>query len=228
MKYTAFTHIQDIIDDAETNWDGFVQDLIERKAVSWLSEHQMRNELSEELKEHIHSEWSEIYPYLSALRLFETLRHIDNLVMAPFISSFRTNHQHDIDIELEAFHKRNQAIDGLFGIKESTAKPILGFLMVSDGDKEKSIFLVYEGENTYGSKADSKNPIHQSIVTDEPLLQGTHFSITAARNKDPYFRVLNGAPFRKESNPRFKEGVLEYRSHLVLGEMHVTLLENFN
>ena len=228
MKYTEFTTVEHVLSSAKEDWESFKQDIVGQKAMIWLRDYIGRQDLSSELDLQLHSDWGGLYPCLSALRIFEALKHIDRNLAERFIDEFKTEHKLEIETEYKQFRSRNQFVDRMFGINDSISKPIVGFLLVSDGNKEYTVYIIYEGLNTYGSASIPNEACHQSIVTNESLLQSKHFSITASRLSGLTFKVLSGNSFRFESNPNFREGVLDYRSHLVLGELHLTFLQNFN
>ena len=52
--------------------------------------------------------------------------------------------------------------------------------------------------------------------------------IEASLKQEPKFIVIEGDSFKFESNNNFREGIVEYRSHLILGSLHLRIIENFN
>ena len=228
MKYNEFTKIEDIISLINSDWESFKQDLVNQKIKSWVSEHKSRNDISKVIEEQLHEDWGTLYPFLSTLRIFEEFKQMDRDISDRFLHEFREKHYSDIEEEYRMFSLRNNHVDKMFGSKGSTSKPIVGFLLASDDDIEPSVYVLYDGINTFGSGSHPEDSTFQQIVTKERLLRNKHFTIEVSKLTEPKLHVIEGDAFRFESNGHFRSGIVDYRSHLVLGSLHLRILENFN
>lgn len=228
MKYNEFTNIEAIIALINSDWESFKQDLVNQKIKSWVSEHQGRDDISKSIDEQVHGDWGTLYPFLSTLRIFEELRQLDKEQSDKFLKEFKMEHYSEIESEYRMFQWRNNQIDKMFGAKGTTSKPIVGFVIAADDDIEPSVYILYEGKNTFGSGTHPEDSTFQQLVTKERLLRNKHFVIDASREKEPILKVVDGDSFKFESNNNFREGVVEYRSHLILGSLHIRIIENFN
>lgn len=228
MKYNEFTKIEDIISLINKDWESFKQDLVNQKIKSWVSEYKSRIDISEAIEKQIHEDWGTLYPFLSTLRIFEEFKKMDKDISERFLSEFKNKHCSDIKEEYRLFKLRNNHVDEMFGSKGLSSKPIVGFLLASDDDIEPSVYILYDGINTFGSGSHPDDTTFQRITTKESLLKSKHFTIKVSKMKEPELQVIEGDAFRFESNGNFKTGIVDYRSHLVLGSLHLRILENLN
>lgn len=228
MKYNEFTNIEAIIALIKSDWESFKQDLVNQKIKSWVSEHQGRDDISKSIDEQVHGDWGTLYPFLSTLRIFEELRQLDKEQSDKFLKEFKKEHYSEIENEYRMFQGRNNQIDKMFGTKGASSKPIVGFILAADDDMETSVYILYEGKNTFGSGTHPEDSTFQQLVTRERLLRNKHFVIEASRKTEPILKVVDGDSFKFESNNNFREGIVEYRSHLILGSLHLRIIENFN
>lgn len=228
MKYNEFTSIEDIIDSVRNDWESFKQDLVNQKIKNWISEHKSREDISKSIEEQLHGDWGTLYPFLSTLRIFEELCQVDKVLSEKFLSDFKKEHYSEIENEYHQFQLRNNHVDKMFGVKGSSSKPIVGFMIASDDDIEPSVYILYEGKNTFGSGTHPEDNTFQQVVTRERLLKNRHFVIETSLKEEPKLTVLEGDSFKFESNKNFREGIVEYRSHLILGSLHLRIIENFN
>lgn len=228
MKYNEFTNIEAIIALIKSDWESFKQDLVNQKIKKWVAEHHGREDISKSIDEQIHGDWGTLYPFLSTLRIFEEFKLLDKSRSDKFLKEFKMEHNSEIENEYRMFQGRNNQIDKMFGVKGTLSKPIVGFVIAADDDIEPSVYILYEGKNTFGSGTHPEDNSFQHLVTRERLLRNKHFVIEASRNKEPILKVVDGDSFKFESNNNFREGVVEYRSHLILGGLHIRIIENFN
>jgi len=228
MKYNEFTRISDIIESVQTDWESFKQDIISQKQKNWLSSYQSRQDLAELINRQLHCNWGTLYPFISTLLIFEKLSSIERDSSNDFISSFKAMYHREIEEEFTSFKLRNSDVDRMFGIRGETSRPIVGFILASDCDSEYSVYILYEGINTFGCGTHPDDPSFQMLVTSERLLQNRHFQVNASKLTGLYFKTLNGGPFKYESDYSFKEGNVDYRSHLILGSLHIRFIQNFN
>lgn len=228
MKYSEFTKIEDIIELINGDWASYKQDLVNQKIKSWISKHQCRSDISESIEKQIHGNWATLYPYLSTLRIFEELKQLDKESSDKFLNKFKSEYKTEIEEEFRLFRLRNNFVDRMFGARGTSSKPIVGFVLASDDDIEPSIYILYEGLNTFGSGSHPEDDSFQQIISRERLLKEKHFTIEASKLKEPKLKVIEGDAFKFESNNNFREGAVDYRSHLILGSLHIRLIENFN
>lgn len=229
MKFTENTQISEIIDLIHNDWKSFKQDLQCMKIVNWLRSHHKRDEVAELLETQLHKDWVSLYPYISTLRVFDALQHINKSEVSQFISNFKKQYFSEIEKEIKAFRTLGGFVDTLQGQKCVGGKTIIGFLLITDDDQEHSVYILYEGENYFGSGSYPDEHNFQFVVTSERLLTSKHFCIEGTRNKGLKFKVLADAnAFVKGSNKNFKNGDIEYRDTIVLGSLKITVLDNYN
>ena len=229
MKFTENTQISEIIDLIHNDWKSFKQDLQCMKIVTWLKNHHRRDEEANLLETQLHKDWVSLYPHIATLRVFEVLQHINKVDALQFISNFKNEHSNEIEKEIKEFRLLGGFVDSLQGKKTIGGKPIIGFLLISDDNQEHSVYILYEGENYFGSGSYPNDQNFQFIVTSERLLVSKHFCIEGTRTNGLKFKVLADANgFVKGSNKNFKNGSIEYRDSLVLGSLKITVLDNYN
>lgn len=229
MKYTELTNIDDIIKLITNDWESYLQDMQCMKITSWLAKYQQRTDLSSELQEAIHQDWVNLYPCISTLKLFETLKHIDKIESDKFVASFRKEHAAEIELEIRKFRSLSSFVDKLQGHKCVGSKPVVGFLLVKDSNGEHGVYVIYEGENIFGSGTFPDDSKYQMIVTAERLLTSKHFSISGDKTKGLTLMVYDNAnAFVFGSNKNFRKGVIDYRDTLTLGSLQITLIDNYN
>ncbi len=229
MKFTENTQINEIVDLIHSDWKTFMQDLQCMKIVRWLREHHKNDEISNLLETQLHKDWVTLYPYIATLRVFDALQHINKTEATQFISNFKKLHSAEIEREIKEFRSLGSFIDALQGQKSVGGKPIIGFLLITDDNQEHGVYLLYEGENYFGSGSYPNEPNFQFIVTSERLLVSKHFCIEGNRTNGLKFKVLADAnAFVKGSNKSFKNGSIEYRDTILLGSLKITILDNYN
>lgn len=229
MKFTEHTQINEIANLINHDWKTFEQDLQCMKIVRWLKDHHKRDEIANLLETQLHKDWASLYPHIATLRVFDALQHINKTEASEFISNFKKQHSNEIEREIKEFRSLASFIDTLQGQKAIGGKPIIGFLLITDDNQEHGVYLLYEGENYFGSGSYPNEHNFQFIVTSERLLISKHFCIEGSKTNGLKFKVLDDAnAFVKGSNKNFKNGSIEYRDTVVLGSLKITILDNFN
>ena len=228
MRYTENTQISEIINLIDSRWEEFKQDLRDMKIERWLKEHHRREEIANLLETQLHKDWASLYPRIATLRVFDALQGINRVEASQFISEFKSKHSDEIKSEIAEFRSLGSFIDALQGQKSVGGKPIIGFLLITDDNQEHSVYILYEGENYFGSGQYPNEHNFQFIVTRERLLVSKHFCIEGTKTK-LNFKVLAGADaFVKGSDRNFRNGPIEYRDTIVLGSLKITVLDNYN
>ena len=222
MKYTDETTIEEIADYALKHWDAFMQDVRGQKLKKWLLSEMHEDELAQLLEEQLHSDWTMLYPCLSATRIFEILQKIESKTATTFLKNFISKHKTEIEKEKQKFSRLNNIIDTQNG------KAIIGFLLAFEDHEPSGVYFLYEGTNTFGSGSDKNERNFQRITTSEPLLTLKHFEVVADYSGDLSFHVINGNNFIYESDKNFKEGRIDFGDSIVLGGLRLTFLQNIN
>lgn len=221
--YNRNTTIDDVILYVQEGWDMFVNEIMNQTIVDWLKDDLGKEELADELLSHIYSDWS-CYPRLATLYIFDVLKRLDKVKATTFINEFKKEHSYEIEREFKNFKERNNKIEEFFGCKND--RPALGFLLVEEIGT-KSIYIIYEGINTYGSSALGE-ATHQLIAANEDCLEGKHFLIQAVPYKDPYLEVIDGESLYLTPNHPIRKDVVAYGTTLTLGKIKLTILPNIN
>lgn len=222
MKYTDETTIEDIAEYALEHWDAFIQDVRGQKLKKWLLLEMHEEELAQLMEEQLHSDWTMLYPCLSATRIFEILQKIESKTATNFLKSFISKHKTEIDKEKQKFNRLNNIVYAQNG------KAIIGFLLAFEDHEPSGVYFLYEGTNTFGSGSGENERNFQRITTSEPLLMLKHFEIVADYSGDLTFRVVNGNNFIYASDKNFKEGRIDFGDSIVLGGLKLTFLQNIN
>ena len=222
MKYTDETTIEEIADYALEHWDAFMQDVRGQKLKKWLLSEMHEDELAQLMEEQLHSDWTMLYPCLSATRIFEILQKIESKTATTFLKNFISKHKTEIEKEKQKFSRLNNIIDTQNG------KAIIGFILAYEDHEPSGVYFLYEGTNTFGSGSGENEMNYQRITTSEPLLTLKHFDVVADYSGDLSFHVINGNNFIYESDKNFKEGHIDFGDSIILGGLRLTFLQNIN
>lgn len=222
MKYTDETTIEEIADYALEHWDAFMQDIRGQKLKKWLLSEMHEDELAQLMEEQLHSDWTMLYPCLSATRIFEILQKIERKTTTNFLKTFISKHKTEIEKEKQKFSRLNNIIDTQNG------KAIIGFILAYEDHEPSGVYFLYEGTNTFGSGSGENEMNYQRITTSEPLLTLKHFDVVADYSGDLSFHVINGNNFIYESDKNFKEGHIDFGDSIILGGLRLTFLQNIN
>ena len=223
MKYTDETTIEDIAEYALEHWDAFMQDVRGQKLKKWLLTEMHEDGLAQLMEEQLHSDWTMLYPCLSATRIFEILQKVENKTTTSFLKSFISKHKAEIEKEKQKFSRLNNNVVGT-----QNGKPIIGFLLAFEDHEPSGVYFLYEGTNVFGSGSGDNERNFQRITTSEPLLSLKHFEVVADYSGDLSFHLINGNNFIYESNRNFNEGRIDFGDSIVLGGLKLTFLQNIN
>lgn len=221
--YNKNTTIDDVILYVREGWDLFVKEIKNQIIVDWLKDDLGKEKLADEIFSHAYTDWSN-YPRLATIYIFDVLKRLDKDKATSFIEEFKHKYSSEIEKEFACFKERNKKIENIFG--HQNFRPTLGFLLVEEKNN-KTVYFLYEGENTYGSSA-LGDANHQLIAANEDCLEGKHFSILAIPNKEPFVEVKTGESLYITPNHPIRKEEVCYGTTLTLGRLKITILPNLN